>query len=162
MEIRTTSRFPDERALQETGAEECDNMSGKNSCYTYFKITGDFDPDSISAMLGLLPSKHWRIGDKRANGTAYDFALWEFGRCDDYDVFVDNQMMRTLQPLLPKIEILKAIKTSRDVSFTLEIVPSIYVGETAPCLAPSAQVIRFCYETDTDIDIDLALFDSTD
>lgn len=137
-------------------------MSGKNSCYTYFKITGDFDPDSISAMLGLLPSKHWRIGDKRANGTAYDFALWEFGRCDDYDVFVDNQMMRTLQPLLPKIEILKEIKRSNDVSFTLEIVPSIYVGETAPCLAPSAQVIRFCYETDTDIDIDLALFDSTD
>ena len=36
----------------------------KNTCYTYFKITGDFDPDVITKRLELIPSKTWKIGDK--------------------------------------------------------------------------------------------------
>ena len=64
----------------------------ENSCYTYFRITGDFDPDIISARLGLQPEKFWRIGDKRNNGTEYDFASWEIGRCDQYDVLTENQI----------------------------------------------------------------------
>ena len=134
----------------------------RNSCYTYFKITGDFNPDEISQVLGLLPSKQWKIGDLRRNGTKYDFALWEYGRCDSYDVYVENQMMKTIEGLLPKINELNKIKDKYNAYFTLEIVPSIYAGGTNPCLAPNREVIRFCYKTDTNIDIDLYIFDSTD
>lgn len=134
----------------------------RNRCYTYFKITGHFNPDEISRILDLSPSKQWKIGDLRKNGTEYDFALWEYGRCDEYDVYVENQMMETIKGLLSKVKELNEIKRKYNVYFTLEIVPSIYAGGTNPCLAPNKDVIKFCYETDTDIDIDLYVFDSAD
>lgn len=137
-------------------------MGERNSCYTYFKITGDFEPDIITDILELCPEKSWKIGDKRKNNTTYDFALWEIGRSSDYDVYVEKQMMATITPLLTKVDQLKSIKNKWDVSFTLEIVPSIYVNEVNPCLAPSKQIIKFCYETDTDIDIDLYIFNADD
>lgn len=132
----------------------------KNECYTYFSIKGNFDPGVISDILNLAPCKQWSIGDKRANGTEYDFALWEFGRCDDYNILVENQMIQTITPLLSKIDELRRIKSEYDVSLTLEIVPSVYAGETEPCLAPSSEIIKFCYETGTDIDIDLYVLKS--
>ncbi len=137
-------------------------MGERNSCYTYFKIAGDFEPDIISEILELVPEKSWRIGDKRKNNSTYDFAHWEIGMCSDYDVDVDNQMHFTIEPLVSKIEKLKKIKNKFDVSFVLQIVPSLYVGEPTPSLAPSKQVIKFCFETDTEIDIDLYICDSND
>lgn len=67
-----------------------DWKNGRNHCYTYFKITGDFNTDAITETIGLKPSNSWNIGDLRKNGTSYDFALWEYGRCNDYDVYVEN------------------------------------------------------------------------
>ena len=137
-------------------------MNEENSCYTYFMIRGNFNPFDITAILGLSPSKQWSIGDLRKNGTEYDCALWEHGRCSDYDVLVENQMMRTIENLVPKVQELKEIKRKYDVNYTLEIVPSVYVGNISPCLAPSRAVIEFCYLTETEIDIDLYVFDSSE
>lgn len=128
-----------------------------NRCYTYFRITGEFDPDVITAKLGLQPEKSWRIGDKRHNGTIYDFASWEFGRCETYDVLTENQMHTTMDPLWDKVELLNEIREAFDVTFTLEIVPTIYPGNAEPCLAPSMKVIDFCHATRTEIDIDLCV-----
>jgi len=139
-----------------------DWKSGRNSCYTYFKITGYFNPDAISAFLGLFPTKHWHIGDLRNNGTPYDFALWEYGRCDEYDVLVGNQMMKTIENLIPKTDALCQIKKQYNVDFTLEIVPSIYANDVDPSLSPNREVIEFCYKTNTNIDIDLYVFDSSE
>ena len=141
---------------------EEENKQGRNSCYTYFAIKGNFEPDEISKILNLSPAKQWKIGDLRRNGKSrYDFALWEYGRCNDYDVYVENQMMKTISSLMSKTNELKAIKKQFDVNFVLEVVPSVYVDESTPCLAPNREVIKFCYETETDIDIDLYVFDST-
>ena len=60
-------------------------MKEENRCFTYFMIRGNFDPTDITTILGLSPSTQWRIGDTRKNGTKFDFALWEYGRCNDYD-----------------------------------------------------------------------------
>ena len=136
-------------------------MSEKNSCFTYFAIKGDFNPDDITAKLGLSPTQQWRIGDARRHFKGYyDFALWKYGMCDEYDIDIENQMMKTISDLMPKIPELKEIKNEYDVSFVLEIVPSIYVGESTPCLNPNRAVIEFCYHTDTDIDIDLYVYNS--
>lgn len=78
-----------------------DWQNGRNHCYTYFKITGDFNPDVITEIMGLNPSNFWHISDLRRNGTLYDFALREYGRCDKYDVYVENQMMKTIEDLIP-------------------------------------------------------------
>ena len=137
-------------------------MSARNSCYTYFKIVGSFNPDEASKLLNLTPEKTWKIGDLRHNGTMYDFALWEIGRCTEYDVEVENQMRKTIALLQDKIQLLNQIREENDVSFVLEIVSSIYVGDVNPCLAPPLDVIDFCHATRTEIDIDIYVYNSED
>ena len=137
-------------------------MSTRNSCYTSFKIVGNFDPEVVSRILDVVPSKSWKIGDLRPNGTKYDFALLEIGRCDDYDVEVENQMRKTISVLLDKIPLLNQIREQYNLEFYLEVVPSIYVDDLNPCLAPSLDIIDFLHATRTNIDIDLYLYDSTD
>ena len=135
-------------------------MSIRNRCYTSFKIVGSFDPDKVSALLGLAPDKSWRAGDLRKNGTRYDESLWQVGRCDEYDVIVENQMQKTISLLRDKIAQLNRIREENDVEFFLSIVPTVYAGDSAPCLAPSLDVIDFCHATRTQIDIDLYVCDS--
>ncbi len=129
--------------------------STHTECYTYFKIVGDFYPDAVSKLLGIVPEKSWRIGDKRKNGTVYDFACWITGTCRDFDIETDLQMMKTLAPLLDKTDVLNEIKKRYDVDFVLEVVPTVRADEHTPCLAPSLEVMRFCCATETSIDIDL-------
>ena len=57
---------------------------------------------------------------------------------------------------------LNQIREENDVIFVLEIVPSIYVGDMNPCLAPSLDVIDFCHATRTEIDIDMYVYNSED
>jgi len=135
-------------------------MNTRNSCYTYFKIVGDFNPDDVSELLNLTPEKSWKIGDVRRNGTKYDFALWEIGKCTEYDVEVEKQMRKTIAVLQDKISILNQIKQENDVSFVLEIVPMIYAGDINPCLNPTLDIIDFCHATRTEIDIDMYIYDS--
>lgn len=127
----------------------------ENTCYTYFRITGDFDPDFVTDRIGLMPIQTHKKDDTRSDGTEYGFASWIYGRCDEYDIIVENQMHKTIAPLFDKIDILKQIKNEFDVNFVLEIVPTVYPDNTAPCLAPSLKVIDFCHATKTEIDIDL-------
>ena len=130
-------------------------MNTRNRCYTYFKIVGNFHPDDVSARLHLTPEKTWSIGDLRRNGSKYDFALWEIGRCTDYDVHVDAQMRKTIAVLQDKISELNQIREDYDVSFYLQIVPTVCADDISPCLAPSLDIIDFCHATRTQIDIDL-------
>ena len=133
-------------------------MNTRNSCYTYFKIVGNLNPDDISSLLSLTPERSWKIGDLRRDGTKYDFAHWEIGRCAEYNAEVEKQMAKTIAILEDKIPLLNKIKEEYDVSFFLEIVPSIYVGDINPCLAPSLKVIDFCHATRTEIDIDMYVY----
>ena len=75
-------------------------------------------------------------------------------------VIGENQMHTTIDPLLDKVGLLNRIREKFGVSFTLEIVPTVYVDNTTPCLAPSLTVIDFCHATRTEMDIDLYLMDT--
>ena len=135
-------------------------MEHNNSCYTSFSIKGMFNPDDITRILGLTPIKQWYIGDLRRNGTAYEFAFWEYGRCNEYNVITEYQMMYTIRDLMPKIELLNKIKREFDVTLLLAVVPTVYVGEATPSLSPNRKIMEFCYKTETDFDIDLYVYDS--
>ena len=137
-------------------------MNTRNKCYTYFRISGIFDPDEVSEKLNLTPEKTWKIGDLRRDGTKYNFATWEIGRCSEYDFDTGNQMRKTILPLQNKIPLLNQIREENDVVLVLEIVPKIYAGDSSPSLAPPLDVIDFCSATRTAIDIDLYVFDSED
>ena len=41
------------------------NSTMRNECYTYFRITGRFDPDEITDLMELKPDRCWKIGDLR-------------------------------------------------------------------------------------------------
>ena len=61
--------------------------------------------------------------------------------------------------LFVKSDVLNEIKNEFDVTYTLEVVPTVYADNTSPCLAPSLKVIDFCHATRTEIDIDLYVMD---
>lgn len=124
-------------------------------CMTYFRITGNFDPDLITKYLRLSPEQIHRIGDARKNGTTYDYASWRFGTVISQRLDIANQMMQTIEPLLTKTDLLRKIKLTYDARLLLEVVPLVRYDEPTPMLAPSLAVMRFCVETGTEIDIDL-------
>ena len=135
-------------------------MKTKTSCYTYFRMAGYFDPDVISERLGLRPTDICRIGDLREDGEPHEIAQWEYGMCEEYDVDVRNQMRKTISGLLDKVDELNQIRNDFDAVFFLEVVPYIYFKDkdTTPILSPPMDVIDFCHETRTEIDIDYYLF----
>lgn len=125
-----------------------------NEIITYFKVIGDFEPDKITERLNLTPSRKWCKGDKRKVGT-YTFSLWEFGRIEKTNnVFVDEQIKQTINPLLDKINILNELKSELNVKFVLEVVPKFYTLKDKPVLSPSKEVVDFCHAIDADLDID--------
>ena len=130
-----------------------------NRCYTYFRIVGKFHTDDISHILNLTPEKKWDIGDVRPNGSKYDFANWAIGYCKDYNIDTSVQMEKSISILMDKKEELKQIREKNDAEFYLQVVPTLCVDESTPALAPSMTVMDFCYETRTQIDIDLYLED---
>ena len=134
-------------------------MNVNNSCYTYFKIVGQFNPDYVSQVLNLKAEESWKIGEQRKNGTKYDFAFWKIGTCNEYDGEVANQMKKTISVLLDKIDLLNKIRKENDVCFCLQIVPTICMADTTPCLAPTLDIIDFCHATRTEIDIDMYIQD---
>lgn len=97
-----------------------------NTCYTYFKIIGHFNPDIITERLSLQPFESWRDGTSSGQ--------WYFGRCDDYSPYVEEQIRKTISPLLDKTDILKQIRQEFNAAFFLEIVPTIYPDNPRPAL----------------------------
>ncbi len=126
-----------------------------NCCYTYFRVVGEFDPNAVTEKLGLKPDESWKIGDKRKNGSLFDFAAWHFGKCEVYTDDISEQMQETIKPLLDKIDLLNQIRNENEVRFYLEVVPRLYSHNHTPSLAPSVDVMAFCAATQTEIDIDL-------
>lgn len=80
---------------------------------------------------------------------------WQFGKCEQYDVLVENQIKQTISQLISKTEMLKQIKQKYDVEFCLNIVPQIYLNNPTPSLFFDLDIIDFCHETRTKIDVDL-------
>ena len=119
-----------------------------NQCYTYFKIIGDFDPDDVTRLLSLQPDEVWKGPDGKQS-------RWDFGRCDDYSPYVEEQMRQTIALLLDRLDILNQLREEHDAVFFLEVVPTVYPDESTPCLAPPLDIIDFCHETRAEIDIDL-------
>lgn len=132
-------------------------MPNKNSCYTYFKICGKFDSCYVSNLLNLTPERISKIGEVK-NGKTLDTATWEVGKCNDYDVYVSNQMRKTISVLLDKTHLLNKLRKEFDVKFYLVVVPELYLGGVNPCLSPELDIIDFCHETRTEIDIDLYVY----
>lgn len=131
--------------------------SKHTKCITYFTITSNFKVDDITSILKLKPYESWNINDKRKNGAGYyTFSRWSYGLCEDYDVETDKMMEQTLQDLFDKKEELQKIKNEfEDIYLGLIVVPTVRYDESTPTLSPSMEIMKWCTETETNIDYDL-------
>lgn len=56
---------------------ESRRMTEPNKCYAYFTLVGDFDPNSISELVGVQPTDAWRKGDLHPRtGAERKFSRW--------------------------------------------------------------------------------------
>ena len=136
-------------------------MRTKHTVYTYFFITGIFNPDEISKRLGLTPIDKWQMDKFDENGNRYQESFWQFGLCENYDPYVFNMMKETIKPLLGKEKELKAIKEEYGVRMFLEVVCSMNTEEVLPCLSPTPEIIDFLHESQVELDYDMYI-DETD
>lgn len=127
----------------------------KNECYTYFVMYGEFDPDDITAALGLIPDSVRRVGDMQKGGTVADAASWQIGYNEIYDSITSVQMERAIRPLADKVGILNELREKYCLKYYISVVPTLCKDSILPSLAPSLSVIDFCHSTRTQIDIDL-------
>ncbi|MDR1793881.1 MAG: DUF4279 domain-containing protein [Erysipelotrichaceae bacterium] len=133
-------------------------MSAKiphNECYTYFAIDGNFDPELITKRLGLRPSYTHRIGDQDTRlGNEYIWPVWQYGMYRKYDNCINNMLMKTIEDLLPKVELLQSLKAEFDLKYFLRVVLTVYPYNVSPDLSPGAEVISFLYHTGTQFSVD--------
>lgn len=128
-----------------------------NEVKTYFKITGDFNPEDITKILCLQPVQTWVKGEKRKISKVgnYTFSLWEFGVIEKKNnLFANKQMLETIKPLFEKIDSLNELKKIYNLNYVLEVVPKFYTDLYKPILSPLKEVIDFCSQTGTLLDID--------
>lgn len=133
-------------------------MPDVSNCYCYFAVKGVFDPEEITQLLNVQPTQSWAIGDDRKNKIdQHTFALWETGKTIIKYPELEIQCVKAIRELIGKENLLLELKQKHDVSFTLEIVPSIVNGKK-PNIELGKEVIKFCYLTDTYIDIDMYVY----
>lgn len=135
-------------------------MNIKNKCITYFKISGDFEPEKIIEILDIIPSKVIKKGEKYMmlnKERQHHYSILKFGYNDEYNVLVDEMIEKTIKELRTKIKELKDLKISYpDIAYTLEVVPEITLGsdEPNPYLSPTKEIMKFLVEIDAEYDID--------
>jgi len=118
----------------------------KTKCYTYFSLSGKFEPKEITALIGLEPY-HEKKGESESE--------WRYGYNDRYEPIIADMFARTIKDLIPKVSIISDIVSVFHAKAYLVAVVEIYTDEVTPALAPSLEVMKFCVDSRTEVDIDL-------
>lgn len=126
-----------------------------NKCYTYFSITGDFDVDVVAKTLQIAPFKYFGKHDLRKDGKEYGFSSFSCCLCEQYDVYCENQIKKTIAPLKDKIAQLQLLQKQFDVKYVIQVVPYLRAGESAPSLVIDTEIIDFCHAARAAIDTDM-------
>jgi hypothetical protein len=141
----------------------------KTNSYTYFSIEsngeigqsgfaayekGIFNPEDITALLGIQPFNSWAYGSKRKGGSKRLFSTWDAEKSEIDRLDIEAQCRDTIKNLKNRIPQLNQIKEQYDVNFVLMVVPVIY-GEEPPSMGFNEEVIEFCYLTGTTIQVDM-------
>jgi hypothetical protein len=45
--------------------------------YAYLRVVGHSDTVVVTEVFGVQPAKSWNVGDRRQNGSIYDFSHWQ-------------------------------------------------------------------------------------
>ena len=118
----------------------------------------------MTKLLGIEPFNKFKKGDLRKNITndmpqeKYHFSRWcgEKSEIERHDT--NLQCLDTIRRLQHKISELLEIKSRYDVEFFLKVVPHIYNSES-PIIYFDKEIIKFCYLTGTEIDVDIYVYE---
>lgn len=147
-------------------------------CYSYFSICSegdivegagfvaapdsDFSPEEISERLGLEAYRAWRLGDPRPGSDRnYAFSNWQGCYQESPGINAGEQCRKITEILLDKKDILKELKKEYNIYYTISVVSNIYDAEQ-PIMYFEKDVIKFCSETETEIDIDQYIYTNDD
>lgn len=138
----------------------------ESTCYSYFAIHGDdFDPADITAALQIQPNKQLvnKAGDPHRfiPNKTYPFSRWCSQKFDaigdeESEFSLGRQLNQVVDLFESKIALLNTLKVQYNLTFVLQMVPSFYVTpeKSQPVLVFSHKVMKFCYLTNSEIDVD--------
>src|SRR5574340_1223427 len=124
-----------------------------------FLIAGNFDPEEITNVLGISPTKSWKKGDLISGTTiARKFDGWILSAAERSD---SNEVEEHIKPLLTKLLPLKdrIAEVYKEFELEAEINCAVYVTDETPVLYMSAVTLREISELNASVDIDIILLD---
>lgn len=129
----------------------------KTECKTYFEITGNFDVEEITNIIGIKNTSGHAIGDRKNSNGNFMRASWIYGTEYEETLESSKQVNKVITPLLSKIKELNYIYENYNCTFVLEQVQNIYNNEK-PGIFYDNRVIDFCAQTKTVIDVDIYIY----
>ena len=137
-------------------------MDKINKIYAYFRLSGvDFDPDEITAKVGIEPTQTWKTGDlvirPKGRRVTRKFSIWEvkskldpLGELDPTEV-LDLHVESVFEQLEPGWESLVKICPDYDAL----ICGVIYAYTDMPAISLTKENIKKISELNAGIDIDV-------
>ena len=122
--------------------------------YTYFTISGDFDPKALAQRIGVSPMQILGVGEELLSGEKTEKITLVYGINGDTEKELTERMLASVTPLLDKEELLGELKTDLGLTYYLA------VGDFKKdeLLIVPAPLARFLYLSGTFRDLDYHTF----
>ena len=65
--------------------------------YAYISINGKENNSLVSSALNLEPTRSWNVGDKRKNGSIYNFSHWEYKLPEFEQEYMDEALLKVIE-----------------------------------------------------------------
>ncbi|MBQ8738697.1 MAG: DUF4279 domain-containing protein [Clostridia bacterium] len=132
-----------------------------HKCHTYFRITGDIDPDFISYALGASPDKFIKKGTRLPiSNRVTENDDYIIGYNDNYNVDINEMIRVTLGDIIDKAELLCKMRVQMHYEYYLVVVPKIESDsdEPSPILSLDKDIIEFLYKSGAQHDLDYYIY----
>lgn len=126
---------------------------------TEFQLTGEgFDPDKVTTLVGIDPTKTWRKGDRIPSTILIEkYTGWTISSPEETSIHLDKQIVRLLKPIvLVKDKIIEAYNT---YGLEAELSCFVFVEGQTPVIHFDSQIVKLAAELGAEIDVDLYQFD---
>jgi len=137
----------------------------KSTASTAFCIKGTFDPEDISKLLNLTPSKSWKINDPMVSkkfqfdaGVKRPFSMWSYGYNDSYNGDISRQIRLTINDLRSKIPFIKEFVEKNNCQVYIQVICDTTAGDVTPNFSIDTDIIDFCKLVGAKIDVDMNIF----
>ena len=95
-------------------------MTKENEHYAYITVVGDFDPETISARIGLQPGEAWRKGDRNERShLERQFSQWSLDSRLERSASLEYHVKDVLEQALPRADQFRLVGGEYEVGVQL-------------------------------------------